>query len=414
MPHPRTRILVVAVALGLSLAGLVAAQSPPTPAQQKELDAARAELDRAAERYGELARRYALDDGSYRIEKRMLRKPVVGVLLAPDAKSGVRIAGVTPDGAAAAAGIRSGDTLLSVDGKALQGATGEARLAHARRLLGDLDGKRAVKLGYERDGRDAAVSITPQAGDRLFVLSGLEGVRAFDEEAMARLGHDVARLELDKEMAKVRAIDLEGLDRELAVAIAPEIRREVLRIRPGELCEGERCKVPAIAEALRWSGLNLASLDNDLGRYFGTDQGVLVLSTGDELDGLRPGDVIRKVDGRSVDSPREAMEALRARPAGSKVAVDYLRERKPATAQVTVPKALPLRIPAPPPPPPAPPAPPAPPKTALPPPPPAPPAPPPPPATGFVEGDAGFFAMVPPAPPMPPALLPVPERFQVY
>ena len=412
MQHPRTRILVVAVALGLSLAGLVAAQSRPTAAQQKELDAARAELDRAAERYGELARRYAVEDGPYRIEKRMLRKPVVGVLLAPDAKAGVRIAGVTPDGAAAAAGIRSGDTLLSVDGKALQGATGEARLAHARRLLGDLDGKRAVKLGYERDGRDAVVSLTPQAGDRLFVLSDLDGVRAFDEKTMERLGHDVARLEIDRELAKVRAIDREGLDRELAVAIAPEIRREVLRIRPGELCEGDRCRIPAIAEALRWSGLNLASLDDELGRYFGTDQGVLVLSTGDDLEGLQAGDVIRKVDGRSVDSPREAMEALRARPAGSKVAVEYLRERKPATAQVTVPKALPLRIPAPPPP--APPAPPAPPNTALPPPPPAPPAPPPP-ATGLVESNAGFFvAMAPPAPPMPPAPPRVPERFQVY
>lgn len=411
MQHPRTPTLVVAVALGLSLAGLVAAQSRPTAAQQKELDAARAELDRAAERYGELARRYAVEEGPYRIEKRMLRKPVVGVLLAPDAKTGVRIAGVTPDGAAAAAGIRSGDTLLSVDGKTLQGATGEARLAHARRLLGDLDGKRAVKLGYQRDGRDAVVSLTPQAGDRLFVLSDLDGVRAFDDGEFKRIADDVDWVALDQEMAKVRAIDLDGLDRELQVAIAPEIRREVLRIRPGELCEGERCRIPAIAEALRWSGLNLASLDDDLGRYFGTDQGVLVLSTGDELDGLQAGDVIRKVDGRSVDSPREAMEALRKRPAGSKVAVEYLRERKPATAQVTVPKALPLRIPAPPPPPPAPPAPPASPKAALPPPPPAPPAPPPP-ATGFVEGDAGFFiAMAPPAPPAPP---PVPERFQVY
>lgn len=410
MQAPKMKLLVAAVALGLSLAGLVAAQSRPTPAQQKELDAARAELDRAAERYADLARRYAVDEAPYRIEKRMLRKPVVGVLLAPDAKAGVRIAGVTPDGAAAAAGIRSGDTLLSVDGTALQG-DGEGRLAHARRLLGELDGKRAVRLGYARGGRDAVASVTPRAGDRLFVLSGVEGVRALDEETFERLPHDADWAALDREMAKVRGIDLEGLDKELQIAIAPEIRREVMRIKPGELCEGERCKVPAIAEALRWSGLNLASLDDGLGRYFGTDRGVLVLSTGPGLEGLQAGDVIRKVDGRSVDSPREAMEALRARPAGSKVAVEYLRERQPATAQVTVPKALPLRIPAPAP---APPLPPTPPKAALPPPPP-PPAPPAPPATGFVGEEAGpMVAMLPPAPPAPPAPLPVPERFRVY
>ena len=88
-----------------------------------------------------------------------------------------------------------------------------------------------------------------------------------------------------------------------------------------------------LAEAFRWNGLNLAAVDAQLGRYFGTSEGVLVLSTGKDLDGLQAGDVIRKIGGKPVTHPREAMDALRAQPADAKVSVDYLRDRVTATAR---------------------------------------------------------------------------------
>ena len=100
-----------------------------------------------------------------------------------------------------------------------------------------------------------------------------------------------------------------------------------------------------LAEAFRWNGLNLAAVDAQLGRYFGTSEGVLVLSTGKDLEGLQAGDVIRRIGGKAVTNPREAMEALRAQPAEGKVAVEYLRDRTSATAQVSVPKALPFTLP---------------------------------------------------------------------
>ena len=95
----------LALTLGLALAGAAIAQTAPTAAQQQELDAARASLDQAAKRYAELSRKYGGSDAPIRIETRVLRKPVIGVLLAPDETSGVRIAGVTPDSAAAAGGL---------------------------------------------------------------------------------------------------------------------------------------------------------------------------------------------------------------------------------------------------------------------------------------------------------------------
>ena len=124
-----------ALALGLALAGTAIAQTAPTPAQQKELDVARAELNKAAQRFAELQREYGGTDATMRIEKRLQRKPVIGVLLAPDDAAGVRIAGVTPDSAAAAAGLKSGDRITSIDGKAINAASGSARVEQTRELL---------------------------------------------------------------------------------------------------------------------------------------------------------------------------------------------------------------------------------------------------------------------------------------
>src|SRR5690606_39002004 len=73
--------------------------------------------------------------------------------------------------------------------------------------------------------------------------------------------------------------------------------------------------------------------------------GVLVLSTGKDLEGLQAGDVIRSIGGKAVANPREAMEALRAQAPDSKVAVEYLRDRVAATGQINVPKALPFALP---------------------------------------------------------------------
>ena len=183
---------------------------------------------------------------------------------------------------------------------------------------------------------------------------------------------------------------------------AEEIRREVVRI--GADCDGKDCKAPRLLSAFRWNGLNLAAVDPQLGRYFGTDRGVLVLSTG-EIDGLQAGDVIQRVDGKPVGTPREVMDALREKPDDAKVAVAYLRDRKTGSTQVTVPKLMPSLLPPVPPVPPAPPAAPRAPaasKAPLPPKPPA--APRPPSALREPVAPAAPLAVVaPPTPPAPPA-----------
>jgi membrane-associated protease RseP (regulator of RpoE activity) len=389
MKPANTKPAVLALALAVVFGGGIAGAQEAKPvaktnaASQAELAAARKDLERAAKRVAELSHAAAPGDQVHRIERRVVRKPVVGVLLAPDPKAGVRIAGVTPDSAAAKAGLRSGDRIVSIDGTQVLGSSGELRVENARKLLGDLDTKKQVKLAYLRDGRNGVVSVTPQMGERVIMLPGMDGDPGFT----GNIHHGPDRMIVIDEAA------MEGT----LPGVAPHIRRELIRMGPGGECKGENCKLPMLAEAFRWNGLNLASVDAKLGRYFGTDRGVLVLSSGPDLAGLQAGDVIHKVDGKAVGTPREAMAALRDKPAHSLVAIEYLRDRKPGSAKVKVPEAMPLRVPAPP-------RPPKPPAT------PAPPAPPPPPGTAFEEGMSvdedhvvfAFSGALPANAPLPP------------
>ncbi|HWS78933.1 MAG TPA: PDZ domain-containing protein [Thermomonas sp.] len=336
------------LALALALAGSAIAQTAPTPAQQQELAAARADLDKAAQRYAELAGKYGETGAPIRIEKRVLRKPVIGVLLAPDDAAGVRIAGVTPDSAAAAGGLKSGDRITGIDGKPLKAPGGAARVDEARELLSKLDAKTPVQLAFERDGKPQVVSLTPKVGDRLLVVP--DGAMFDGDVRISTRQHGGIEIEAQRiegapagSAQRIHIATADARGQADWAMIAPDVRTEIIRL--GSDCKGEDCKLPLIAEAFRWSGLNLAAVDAQLGRYFGSSEGVLVLSTGKDLDGLQAGDVIQKIAGKPVKTPREAMEALRAQPAEAKVAVEYLRDRRNATAQVSVPKAMPFALP---------------------------------------------------------------------
>ncbi|MBX3712465.1 MAG: PDZ domain-containing protein [Lysobacter sp.] len=380
----RTSLTALALACVLAPAAATRAQSTapagPTPEQRKEIDAAREDLQRAAKRLAELSGRYGahgVGGHAFDIETFAPSRPVIGVLLAPEPQGGVRISGVTPGGAAAAAGLRSGDRLLRVNGQAIAGDSAEARVDGARKLLQGLDEKTPVRLTYARDGREQVASVTPKRDARMMVFSG-DGAGPGERVVIRRIGD--GKLELDGESVDfdppgargrdgsprvfafrtgegdgngarterriVRIECKDGKD-DCATRIGADGgTREIRRISIGGDCKpGEVCGSGSVlAEAFRWSGLNLASVDAQLGRYFGTDKGVLVLSAGPVLGALQPGDVILRVDGKAVTTPREVMDALRGKPADSTVPVDYLRDRKPSNAKIKVPE--PGRMPA--------------------------------------------------------------------
>lgn len=390
--------LLIAATLATGSALASAPAQPPTAQQQ----AAREEIERLTQRIEELSQQLG-DDGQIRVIVRRVgpdrpagdapppphhgpgvapaarhefrrhdreddfhgMRPGIGIVLAPNpAASGVRIAAVTPDSPATKGGLRSGDILLSVDGKAIAGS-GDAAVGEARRLLSGLKQDQLLKLGYARAGKTAVASV--KAGQ---IRGALMMERSPEGPPPRWHGERDGRFDLPE-----------------------QVQMEIERIGPMGDCGKDRhrrdCHYPALIEAFRWQGLNLAALDAGLGRYFGSSDGVLVLSSSDGLKGLQSGDVIQRVGGSAVKSPRDVMRALRDKDEGTQLRLEVLRDRKPVAVSVTVPKSRPLPFMAPPPPPPA--------AAAAPPAPPAPPAAP----AARTPGVAPVAPALPPPPPPP-------------
>lgn len=331
----RFSLLAIALAAGLS----PTSRAETSAEQQKQLEAARADLQRAAKRVAELSRELGLAERPMPIVRRIEQRPMLGVLLAPDS-DGVRITGVTPDSGAAKAGLKAGDQLLKINGNAIAGKDGDARLESARASLAELKAGTPASITYRRDGRTQETRVTPDAGRPVMTLIRSDvSSKGAHGDALVLRGDDGSERMLSGDASPLT---------DLHLGIAPGIQAELRRIEDLRACDGDDCRLPMLAEAFRWEGLNLASVDAQLGRYFGTESGVLVLSNGVELEGLQAGDVIKKVEGKPMTSPRHVMAALRGKPEQSRVEIEFLRDRQTRTTQVRLPKTLPIRVPLPP------------------------------------------------------------------
>lgn len=370
---------------------LVALLSLPLPAQaadeggdaatRQQLDKAREDLAAAAARVAELSRALG---GEQVLEIRHLnhKRPMIGVVLGASRDNGVRVLAVTPDGPAALAGLRSGDVITGINGQALDAVQPEARVADAQRALAGLEAGQQVRLDYQRDGRSAQTTVTADQLAPSVAMGDLGGLARL--RALERLG------DVDASGGALIDLDIEQLRADSGEGMADVEKR--IRVIGPVIAESVRF------DAWRWQGLRLAPLDAELGRYFGSADGVLVLKAdGEGLAGLQGGDVIEGIDGEAVRTPREAMGKLAHAEPGQQVVLSLLRQQRRSQLTLTAP-AQPdvsrwLAPPAPPAPPAAPPrapAPPAPPSgSALPTPPAAPPA------------TAIPAAPAPPAPPPP-------------
>ncbi len=323
------------------------AEAARAQAETTRADAQR-ELDRMREQMRDLSRKMADlsiklgDVGPRTYAFRYLGDPdrgMIGVVLAPQ-KDGLHVDAVTPGGPADKAGVRDGDVLVAIDGRTLPGED-------ASDALHDLKVGQSVKLTIRHDGKSREITLKAERREP-FVFSD-----AFGKGNLLPPDFD-------------RRVQIQVRD---AMHHAHDGMRELRLLTP-------------------WWGLNLAPLNPDLGGYFGTDKGVLVLSAdANAFKGLKSGDVVQDVSGHSVARPEDALRLLRDAPAGSEVKVQVLRQRKAVTLSLKAPEFKGIFVPPPPvpPAPPAMPAPPAPPAAPTPRAMPAPPAPP-----------------VPPVPPSPP------------
>lgn len=210
-------------------------------------------------------------------------------------KIGARIEGITPGGPAEKAGLKARDVITRFNGTALGGATAED----------DEDSGPGMKL------IELARALDP--GDTVQV----EYRRGNDARKATIVAEDLGMGRLMGEMSG----QLERLNE-----LMPR-----MRVGPGNDF--------AFAFGSPWGGIELVKLNPDLGDYFGTREGVLVVSAPEDSSlALRGGDVITALGGRKPSSPMQAMRILRSYDPGETVTIDVLRKQKRVTVTWKVPE----------------------------------------------------------------------------
>ena len=315
---------------------------------EEDLASARAELQEAQRVMRETSRRMAELSRQLGQQRRTQSRSILGDrgdramigILMGDAErdGGIRIIGVTPGGPSEEAGVEAGDVLVMVNGESVGTGQGIRRRSPTR-MLRDLKEGDEVDLVIERDGEVKELTVT---ATRMEPMRWVEAPRS-PEAPEAPL---VVLPEWDFEFPSV---NLERLEPEL------EKLREYLA-ENGELYsqymeDWGRSIAPSIrlnadrlgriwGSGAAWSALELAPLNPDLGQYFGTSEGVLVLAVDEdsELD-LRGGDVLLRVESQSVETPREAMRQLNKHDSGESVQVTVLRDRDEMDVMLEVPES---------------------------------------------------------------------------
>lgn len=95
----------------------------------------------------------------------------------------------------------------------------------------------------------------------------------------------------------------------------------------------------ALAWSTGWLDLEMVKLNPELGDYFGTTDGLLVIrAPEDSVLPLKGGDVILSADGRPATSQAQLMRILRSYDPGEDVKLDIMRQKRRMTLTVKIPE----------------------------------------------------------------------------
>ena len=304
----KTLRVVLPVAAVLLLAGQVAAQSTEEE-RMSEREAREAEftqdmreaeeqLAEAAQRVAELSQeRLGALSEVRKFKFDISNKPRLGVNISTDDEQspveGVGILSVTPGSAADDAGMRAGDIITAVNGESL---TAESSQAANMRLLDFMKGVEEgdqLDIEYLRDGRVGTVQVEPRVVPMNAYAWSYDGGK-------------------------------------FVMPNMPDIHVSPEAIEKFRFSFGG------------WRGgcgdMEVVELTADLGRYFGTDSGLLVISApASNAFKLQEGDVIKNIDNREPSSVNHCMRILSSYQPGEKLVLNILRDRKPMKLEIEIP-----------------------------------------------------------------------------
>ena len=267
---------------------------PQNEQMMRDLERARREIEKAAQEVGRL---YAQNAEEYRSRffrgyAPFLGRSFLGVVI-EDTELGARVTAVTPNGPAASAGVLVGDTIVAIDGVSLVPQPGQPSTATETLMsqMGDVEAGETVDLRVLRDGDYRDVDVTIRGDGQWFSF-----------EALPKL-QQLPQLRLNGKWAPW----------------------------PGVLVQSQL-----------WSDFEFVTMTSELGEYFGTTKGLLVVSAPDDNDmGFRDGDVILDIGGREPQSPEHAFRILGSFAPGESLRVSIMRKQARQTLEIKIPGEAP-------------------------------------------------------------------------
>lgn len=259
----------------------------------KDLDAklaeAQARLEKAARDVAELSS----EIGGPLMDKFMVfngegpSRAIIGVQLDPESgKEGARIQEVSPGGPADEAGLHVGDVITAINGTDVKG---ESPAKQVMRLMHKVAPESKVNVRVAREGKSRDFVVIARRGAAFF---GLQHPPVTSWPAMPPGFPEVGGSTFGPVMIH------------------------------GSLGEME-----------------LATLTPQLGRYFGTDKGVLVVRAPKDFK-LEDGDVILAIDGREPSSGSHATRILSSYQPGEKITIKLMRQQKTVNVETTLPERM--------------------------------------------------------------------------
>jgi S1-C subfamily serine protease len=246
---------------------------------EAQLEAARRRLEQSANEVAQLSAQL----GTMAVDQHMSLEParaIIGVQLEPTADGvGARVREVSPGGPAAEAGIHVGDVIVAVNGTNLSGAKPARQVVT---IMHEVKPDSRVSVRALRDGKPREFTLTARASPNFYVTT-----------------HGMPDMMYGP----------------------PPLRGAFMFHRP-------------------LMDMELATLTPRLGRYFGSDHGVLVVrAPADSGLKLEDGDVILAIDGRQPSSGSHATRILGSYQPGEKVTLRIVREHKTLEIEATLPES---------------------------------------------------------------------------
>jgi len=266
-----------------------AAQQRDQASLQRDLERAREELQQAAREVARLSSELAepiIRDVQHQFRYRGQRS-MLG-FVTEDVERGVRVASVTPNGPAAEAGLKVGETVTEIDG---------ARLTDTRATTGSKQSPTELLLAQ-------MANVDPG------------------------------------ESVKLHVVNEAGAERDVTVKARPMATNVFINPPQPPGAPGAWAFGPGNFSFFSnpWAQMQLVTLTSGLGSYFGTTKGLLVVRAPEDATLLlKDGDVILDIGGREPTSPEHAMRILGSFQRGEPLKITIMRNKSKQTLDVKLP-----------------------------------------------------------------------------